>query len=119
MKGYVPHVDAIKFQKQSQVLLLVEIDSEDTKCIIPGKLFEYMVSGRPILAIGPKGSDVSEILRTTNTGNYFLYGDHDALKEAILDMFQAFRTGNLKSNAIGLQQYSRKALTSKLAELIN
>ncbi|PTM03640.1 MAG: glycosyl transferase family 1 [Bacteroidetes bacterium] len=119
LKGYVPHVDAIKFQKQSQVLLLVEIDSEDTKCIIPGKLFEYMVSGRPILAIGPKGSDVSEILRTTNTGNYFLYGDHDALKEAILDMFQAFRTGNLKSNAIGLQQYSRKALTSKLAELIN
>jgi len=48
-----------------------------------------------------------------------LYSDYEAIKEAILDMFEAFRTGDLKSNAIGLQQYSRKALTSKLAELIN
>jgi glycosyltransferase involved in cell wall biosynthesis len=119
LKGYVPHIEAIKFQKKSQVLLLIEIDSEDTKCIIPGKLFEYMVSNRPILAIGPEGSDVSEILRATNTGNYFLYSDYEAMKEAILDMFAAFRTGDLKCNAIGLQQYSRKALTSKLAKLIN
>ena len=119
LKGYVSHVDAIKYQKKSQILLLIEIDSEDTKCIIPGKLFEYMVSGRPILAIGPEGSDVSKILRTTNTGNYFLYSDYDSIKEVILDMFQAFRIGELKSNAIGLQQYSRKALTAKLAELIN
>ncbi len=117
--GYVPHTEAIKHQKKSQVLLLIEIDSEETKCIIPGKLFEYMVSSRPILAIGPKGSDVYDILRATNTGNYFLYSDQDVIKEAVLDMFQAFRSGELKSNAIGLQQYSRKSLTKKLAELIN
>ncbi|MCB0462792.1 MAG: glycosyltransferase family 4 protein [Flavobacteriaceae bacterium] len=119
LKGYVSHIEAIRYQKKSQILLLVEIDSEDTKCIIPGKLFEYMVSSRPILAIGPKDSDVAEILRSTNTGNYFLYSDYEAIKEAISDMFEAFRTGDLKSNAIGLQQYSRKALTLKLAELIN
>ena len=119
LKAYVSHVEAIKHQQKSQVLLLIEIDSEDTKCIIPGKLFEYMVSNRPILGIGPKGSDVSDILRATNTGNYFLYNEQDAIKEAIIDMFQAFRSGDLKSNAIGLQQYSRKNLTSKLAKLIN
>lgn len=119
LKGYVSHIEAIKYQKKSQVLLLIEIDSEDTKCIIPGKLFEYMVSNRPILAIGPEGSDVSEILRTTNTGNYFLYSDYDALKEIIVDMFEAYRSGELRTNAIGLQKYSRKALTSRLAELIN
>ena len=117
--GYVPHAEAVKHQRKSQILLLIEIDSEETKCIIPGKLFEYMVSNRPILAIGPEGSDVHDILRTTNTGNYFLYSDHDAIKEAILVMFQAFRSSELKSNGIGLQQYSRKSLTKKLAELIN
>jgi len=117
--GYVPHAEAVKHQRKSQILLLIEIDSEETKCIIPGKLFEYMISNRPILAIGPEGSDVHDILRTTNTGNYFLYSDHDTIKEAILDMFQAFRSSELKSNGIGLQQYSRKSLTKKLAELIN
>ncbi|PIV94907.1 MAG: glycosyl transferase family 1, partial [Flavobacteriaceae bacterium CG17_big_fil_post_rev_8_21_14_2_50_33_15] len=55
--GYVSHKQVISYQKKSQVLLLVEVDSEATKCIIPGKLFEYMVSNRPILALGPKASD--------------------------------------------------------------
>ena len=116
--GYVSHEDAIRYQKQSQVLLLIEIDSEDTKCIIPGKLFEYMVSNRPILAVGPDNSDVAEIIRKTNTGGYFNYQDYNNLKGKILEYFDAFRLSNLQSHGIGLQKYHRKALTKKLAELI-
>ena len=116
--GYVSHEEAIQYQKQSQVLLLIEIDSEDTKCIIPGKLFEYMVSNRPILALGPDDSDVAQIIKTTNTGAYFKYQDYDNLKHKILEYFDAFRLGRLQSYGIGLQQYHRKALTKKLADLI-
>lgn len=116
--GYVSHTKAIVYQRQSQVLLLIEIDSEDTKCIIPGKLFEYMKSHRPIIAIGPQGSDVAHIIKTTNTGVYFNYKDYDALKRTILDYYKAFKSSSLQSHPIGLQQYSRKALTKKLADLI-
>jgi len=116
--GYVSHDEAIRYQKQSQVLLLIEINSEDTKCIIPGKLFEYMVSSRPILALGPKDSDVEQILQSTNTGDYFKYSEYDYLKHKILEHFDTFRHGNLQSNGIGLQQYSRKELTKKLSDLI-
>ena len=70
-------------QKQAQVLLLIEIDSEDTKCIIPGKLFEYMVSNRPIIALGPKESDVERIINETNTGDYFYYNDFKNLKKPV------------------------------------
>jgi glycosyltransferase involved in cell wall biosynthesis len=116
--GYVSHDDAIRYQKQSQVLLLIEIDSEDTKCIIPGKLFEYMVSNRPILALGPKDSDVAQIMASTNTGDYFEYSEYDNLKQKVLQHFDAFRHRNLQSHGIGLQQYSRKELTKKLSDLI-
>lgn len=116
--GYVSHELAIRYQRKSQVLLLIEIDSEDTRCIIPGKLFEYMVSNRPILAIGPKAADMETLLKTTNTGTYFLYEDYEALKLTILEYFKAFKSGSLQSHAIGLQQYSRQALTKKLAALI-
>jgi hypothetical protein len=58
---------------QSRVLLLIEIDSEDTKAIIPGKLFEYMASETPIIAIGPKDADVEQIIKSTHTGHYFCY----------------------------------------------
>src|SRR5690606_1219747 len=85
--GYVSHEEALKAQRQSRVLLLVEIDSEDTKAIIPGKLFEYMVSETPILAIGPKDSDVERIIKNTNTGTYFYYDASAILKNQILSYF--------------------------------
>jgi glycosyltransferase involved in cell wall biosynthesis len=116
--GYVSHIESVSIQKKSQVLLLIEIDSEDTKCIIPGKLFEYMASNRPILAIGPKQSDVEVILNETNTGAYFNYDDYENIKSVILKYFNAFLEGDLKSHGIGLQKYSRKALTKKLTEII-
>ena len=78
--GYVSHAEAIAHQRKSQVLLLIEINSEDTKSIIPGKLFEYMVSNRPIVAIGPDGSDFAEIITQTNTGVFFNYSEKMKLK---------------------------------------
>lgn len=116
--GYVSHQEAIRFQKKSQVLLLIEIDSPDTRCIIPGKIFEYMVSERPILALGPRGSDVATILRETNTGHYFNYDDYDALKAQIESHYHAFKNGHLQAHGIGLQKYSRKSLTKQLADLL-
>lgn len=116
--GYVSHSDALAHQRKSQILLLVEINSEDTRCIIPGKLFEYMVSERPILAVGPDEADFAAIIRSTNTGVFTTYDEKEKLKEAILSYFNQYRQGNLKSNAIGLQQYSRKNLTGQLAELL-
>lgn len=117
--GYVSHQEAVAQQKKSQVLLLIEINSEETKSIIPGKLFEYMVSNRPIIGIGPKDSDFKDIIQETNTGVFFDYTDKDRLKKVILDFYGQFLEGKLQSNGIGLQQYSRKNLTGQLANLID
>jgi len=116
--GYVSHKEAVAHQRKSQVLLLIEINSEDTKSIIPGKLFEYMVSNRPIVAIGPQGSDFAAIVTETNTGVFFDYSEKAKLKSVLLDFFNQFLEGKLQSHGIGLQQYSRKNLTKQLAQLI-
>lgn len=116
--GYVSHDTAIAHQRKSQVLLLIEINSEDTKSIIPGKLFEYMVSNRPIIAIGPKDSDFAEIITTTNTGVFFDYSEKTKLKSVILDYYNQFLEGKLQSYGVGLQKYSRRNLTKELANLI-
>jgi len=116
--GYVSHKEALRFQKKSQILLLIEINSEATKGIIPGKLFEYMVSNRPIIALGPKASDVETIIKETNTGTYLYYDDYKALKKVILNHYKAYRKGELLTNPIGLQKYHRKFLTESLSKLI-
>jgi galactitol-specific phosphotransferase system IIB component len=117
--GYVSHAEAVAHQRKSQVLLLIEIDSQDTKSILPGKLFEYLVSERPIVAIGPMGSDFAEIITNTNTGVFFEYSEKAKLKQTIQEYYTQFLQGNLQSHAIGLQQYSRKNLTQQLVELLN
>ncbi|MFL1012908.1 glycosyltransferase family 4 protein [Flavisericum labens] len=116
--GYVSHKDSVVFQKKSQLLLLVEIDSKETKCIIPGKLFEYMVSNRPIIALGPEGSDIEKIINETNTGQYFKYNNYDSLKRIILEHYSAYKKNSLQSHPIGLQKYHRKKLTESLSKLL-
>ncbi|PJJ08868.1 glycosyl transferase family 4 [Flavobacterium sp. 1] len=117
--GYVSHSKAVAHQRNSQVLLLIEINSEETKSIIPGKLFEYMVSNRPIIAIGPKRSDFAEIITDTNTGVFFDYTQKDKLKNTIISYYNQFLDGKLQSYGVGLQKYSRKNLTKELAQLIH
>ncbi|MBC2844931.1 glycosyltransferase [Winogradskyella flava] len=116
--GYVTHEEAIKFQMKSQLLLLIEIDSEDTKGIIPGKIFEYLISETPILGLGPKEADVEQIIKSTNTGTYFGYHQKAELKAQILEYFNFYQKNDLKVNGIGLEPYSRKALTGTLSELV-
>jgi glycosyltransferase involved in cell wall biosynthesis len=117
--GYVSHQVAVEHQRKSQILLLIEINSEDTKSIIPGKVFEYMVSERPIIAIGPEGSDFAEIITSTNTGVFFTYDEKEKLKALLLKYYQEYQKQNLKVHAVGLQQYSRKSLTKQLSKLIS
>ena len=116
--GYVSHAEAVAHQRKSQVLLLIEINSEETKSILPGKLFEYMVSERPIVAIGPKDSDFAEIITNTNTGVFFEYSEKAKLKQIIHEYYNQFLEAKLQSHAVGLQQYSRKNLTQQLVELL-
>lgn len=117
--GYISHQQAITEQRTSQVLLLLEIDSEETRAIIPGKLFEYMAAERPILAIGPEKSDAEALIKQTNTGQYFCYDEKDRIAECIEKMYQQYSENKLKSYGIGLQYFSRKKLTQKLAEIIH
>lgn len=117
-EGYVSHSKALGMQREASVLLLIEINSEETRGIIPGKVFEYLASGRPVLAIGPRKWDVEEILNNTGSGNVFLYDDINGIKTQILDLFQKYLNNEPYSERHDIDQYHRKSLTGKLATLI-
>lgn len=116
--GYVPHEEAVLYQQKSQILLLVEIDSEETKGIIPGKFFEYVRSGRPILGIGPENWEVAEMITETSSGDVFNHTQDSELKKVLLNWFQQFQNHSLKSSATNIERYSRRELTKQLADFI-
>ncbi|MGY5846766.1 glycosyltransferase family 4 protein [Salegentibacter sp. HM20] len=115
---YVSHNEALKIQRRSRVLLLLEIDSEETRGIIPGKLFEYLVAKRPILAVGPKDWDAARIISETSAGKSFKYYQQPEIKSYILELFNLFKNnaGTLASEDIN--EYHRRSLTEKLAKII-
>ncbi len=117
--GYQPHSVCRAFQGLGQLLLLLEVNSEDHRGIIPGKLFEYMASNHPILAIGPEEWDVGAMLEETQSGAVFTYDEKAALKAHIFLNFSNYFTGELPSNTQGIERYHRKSLTSKLAKIIH
>ncbi len=118
MRGYGSHVEAQRRQQRSQVLLLVEIDSEETKGIIPGKLFEYMAAKRPILALGPKDWEAGKIIQETQSGAVYDYRSQVELKKTVLAWYAAFKKQNLSSKAKNIKKYSRRTLTEQLAKLL-
>jgi glycosyltransferase involved in cell wall biosynthesis len=112
---YVPHSEAVHYQQTSQLLLLIEIDSDETRGILPGKLFEYLASRRPILAIGPTGWEAGEIVLETGAGAVFNYHSVDALREKITAWFGQYLKGGLENTGGEIEKYSRRELTRKLA----
>ncbi|MEO9892876.1 glycosyltransferase [Aurantibacter sp.] len=118
LNGYVSHASAIRKQRGSQVLLLIEIDSEDTKGIIPGKLFEYLSAKRPILAVGPYNWEVANLIKETESGAIFDYKANSELKNVILKWFEAFKEGQLTISSKNIEKYSRQSLTKELSKLL-
>ncbi|WP_353101477.1 glycosyltransferase family 4 protein [Myroides odoratus] len=117
-RGYVENQEALRQMRASQVLLLVEIDSDDTRAIIPGKLFEYMAAERPILAIGPEESDFFEIIQQTNVGRNALYSEKDKIREILMQYFEQYQKKQLQVHAMGLQYFGRKRLTERLVSVL-
>ena len=116
--GYLSHEEVLDVQQRSQLLLLLEIDSEETKGIIPGKLFEYLNAKRPILAIGPDGWEAGDMVLEAQAGTVCSHANVALLKNVLLDSFTRYQQGNLECGSVDIEKYHRRALTESLAKFI-
>lgn len=116
--NYVPHNQVQQYQRNSQVLLLTVNKVPSAKGIITGKIFEYLQSKRPILAIGPEDGDLAEILKETNAGFIVDFDDVEKMKKTILNLYSAYKTNSLKVSSKNIEQYHRKNLTEQLSKII-
>ena len=68
LKPYMPHIASIAELQQSDLLLLVINQVANGKGIVPGKIFEYLGTRKPILCLGDPTGEAGEIIKTTNSG---------------------------------------------------
>jgi glycosyltransferase involved in cell wall biosynthesis len=71
--GRLPREDALRMQRDSDALLFVGREGERPDGVLTGKLFEYVASGTPVLAMGvsPHGS-AAEVLETAGVRVVYL-----------------------------------------------
>jgi glycosyltransferase involved in cell wall biosynthesis len=116
---YLTHAEAIAAQQTAQVLLLLINNSANVAGILTGKLYEYLAARRPILAIGASKSNVADILQQTRAGKIADFDDFETTKKNVLEFYNQFKTNALDLPKNSIEQYSRRNLAGKYAELLN
>jgi glycosyltransferase involved in cell wall biosynthesis len=116
---YVQHDEVMKIQQSAQVLLLCLNNTRNAKGILTGKMFEYIASHRPVLCIGPEDSDGAVIIKGTGAGYVADFDDEKRAGEIISNLYSKYKSGNLNVDPKGIEQYSRRELTGKLAVILD
>jgi len=83
IKGFVTRQASLEAQRRSDLLLLLESGEPLARGMLTGKVFEYLVSGIPILAVGIDNRHAAGAL-LENTGTGFCSNDSEELKRLLL-----------------------------------
>lgn len=116
---YIPHDQIIEIQKRSRVLLLLINDTPNAKVILPGKFFEYMASGRPILCIGPHDGDAAQIIKETHSGFVADNSDLEDIIKILTTLYQNYKENQDTLVPYNIAQYSREQLTKVMAQRLD
>ncbi len=116
--GYLSHEKAVSEMQNSDILMMTNFPDESSKGIIPGKIFEYLATGKQILSFGPKDADVAKILEKTQAGKHFSYTEKETLEQFILEKFAIWNSGKQENKTSNIEEFSRKNLTRKLSEIL-
>lgn len=118
MTDQVPKVEATRLMKNSTALLLIYSGSFER--YIPGKLYDYLAAGRPVLVFGEKG-EACDIVRRFGAG-LVVPPDHPAALEAALDTLGE-EPLRLKRDDDGLglwlSEHTRDRMSRRMLDVIN
>ena len=84
--------------------------------MLPGKLFEYLASWRPVLGIGQPDGAMSMILNNTKTGVVLDWEDRKSIARYIDMCWEKHLSGQLTVENADISQFTRRNLTRRMAQ---
>ena len=114
--AFVPHDKSVEYLLESSVLLMAIPDVPRNFGILPGKVFEYLAVNKPILCVGPTGSDADKLLRECGAGQALPYEEVALMRETLEVLVARWRlNSDLNLPVMSHLRYSRRGLTGQLA----
>jgi hypothetical protein len=104
--GFLPYNKMLQELSKASYLLVCATEPRH----VPGKLFEYLRIGKPIIAFGNDNEEVKNILKETNAGMMFRYNQ---TAQEIFENSNQFRTDLRK-----VKEYDRKNIARLLSEIL-
>jgi len=110
--GYLPHRECVRYLISSDVLWVIVGDMVGS----PGKTYEYIGIGKPILGLVPDGFLKATILEAR--GRVAPPTDVNAIKQALFQYYEEFKRGDLHGpEPEVIRKYDRRTLTGSLVKI--
>jgi glycosyltransferase involved in cell wall biosynthesis len=117
--GFVDHLTSLRIQRDASALLFLSWTTPNVEGMLSGKIFEYVASGTPVIAIGGKKATApEELIESTHSGDVFGC-DADKIKNYLVSVLQQkdFPRKSVNNSTV-LERYSRKVQAEKLLKLM-
>lgn len=118
--SYIPHEKSVELLFESDILLLVVDEAKESEEIVPGKVYEYVGTKKPILAIAPIESAIAKLLAETGAGNVAHQSEIEKIARNFLTYYQNWQKGEpiISPNHEKIKNYERREAARMLAELL-
>ncbi|WP_425392442.1 hypothetical protein [Ekhidna sp.] len=116
--GYIPHSEIFYEYSKCDILLLLQNRSGQAPGILPVKFFEYLTAHKMILTIGPRESDLGELINKKDVGIILDSSEVGEIRAFIEDVYETNRKPNIDEINSLIEQFSHENLVVKLEDLL-
>ncbi|MGY0560305.1 glycosyltransferase [Luteimonas sp. A277] len=117
--GFVPHAQAVTLQRSADVLVNI---ANDDPVHVPGKVYEYLGAGRPILHLGDNEEDVAARLVRGHRRGLVSGNGAGAISEALTRLVEIKRSGewttHFNLDQSGVEQYQWQSIGHRLHAIL-
>jgi glycosyltransferase involved in cell wall biosynthesis len=120
VREYMPHAESVRHLFQSDALLMVVDDFTGNEEIVPGKVFEYVGSGKPVLTLAPDGA-VARLISETRSGMVAASSDVPSIAAMFEHYYRQWLGGSIgmDQDRAAIMRYERREITRELARLLD
>ena len=117
--GHLPHTDALSLMASASALMLVGDSAPGAGDYIPGKIYEYLALGKPIIGTQHRG-EAQEILESTGRAYLAAPGDVATVRTHLQQLYENHKKGSLHLSPTEIpDRYHRGYQAGQLAHLLN